>query len=186
LRGADLRGADLRGADLRGADLRGADLRGADLQGAYLQGADLQDADLQDAYLQGAYLQGAYLQGADLQGADFKKIKHQFQIIPEEGSFIAWKKLANNHIAKIEIPARAKRVCNTINRKCRASLVKTLQIFDSKGNEVKTGYSNYIGLITEFKIGRLTKPDKFDDTPFNDCTNGIHFFVTKQEALNWL
>jgi hypothetical protein len=184
LRGAYLRGAYLRDADLRGADLRDADLRDADLRDAYLRDADLRGAYLQGAYLRDAYLRGADLRGAYLQGADYKKIKHQFQIIPEEGSFIAWKKLSQGCIAKLEIPSRAKRVCNTLNRKCRASMVKTLEIYDRNMNPIKEMNGSH-DCSTVYKVGRLTKPDKFDKTPFKDCTNGIHFFVTKQEALNW-
>jgi len=158
-----LRGADLRGADLRGADLRGADLRGADLWGADLRGADLR--------------------GADLRGADLKKILHTIQIIPEEGAFIAYKK-ASGCVLKLEIPAKAKRVCNFRNRKCRASVVKTIEITDKDGNKLKEVCGDHDNK-TIYKVGRLTKPDKFDPTPLNDCTNGIHFFVTRKEAEDW-
>ena len=182
-------GADLQGADLQGADLQGADLRRADLQGADLQGADLRRAYLQGAYLQGAdlrraYLQGAYLRGADLQGADLQKLKHTIWIIPEEGSFIAWKKLANNCLAKIEIPAKSLRTCNFLNRKCRAKYVKTLKIWDSEGKEIDE-MQGMRSKDTIYKIGRLTYADGFDKDLTIDCSKGIHFFITKQEALDW-
>ena len=35
------------------------------------------------------------------------------------------------------------------------------------------------------KIGETIKPDSYDPNPLIDCSNGIHFFVTKQEAKNW-
>ena len=126
----------------------------------------------------------ANLGGADLRGADLKKWKYQIWIIPEEGSFIAWKKLNQNCIAKIEIPAKSKRTCNFRNRKCRASYVKTLSITDSQGNEVKEMNGTH-DKNTIYKVGRLTRADKFDNDLREDCTHGIHFFVTKQEALNW-
>jgi hypothetical protein len=112
------------------------------------------------------------------------KYKHIWQIIPEEGAFIAWKKLSEGYIAKLEIPAKAKRTCNIINRKCRASYVKTLQIIDRNSDDVKEmhGSRNH---KTMYKVGRLTRPDKYDDDFLKDCTNGIHFFVTKQEAKDW-
>ena len=181
---AYLREADLRGADLRGADLYGADLRRADLREADLYGANLREADLREADLRRADLRRADLYGANLYGADWKKIKYLFQIIPEEGSFIAYKKLANQCLAKIEIPKKAKRLCNTVSRKCRASYVKTLQIWDSNGNEIKAerGERHY---NTIYKVNRLTHPDSFDTNPFEDCSHGIHFFITKQEALDW-
>jgi len=167
-------GADLRGADLRGADLRGADLRDADLRGAYLT----------DAYLTGAYLTGADLRGADLRGADLSKIKHQFQTIPEEGSFIAWKKGRNNHLIKLEIPKEAKRHNCLTSRKCRAEFVKILDIRNSKGHKAKKCYGLYNSGF-EYEIGKIVKANSYDPDPLNECSNGIHFFVTKQEAKNW-
>jgi hypothetical protein len=180
LQGAYLQGAYLQGADLRGADLQGADLRGADLRGAYLQGADLQDAYLQDAYLQDAYLQGAYLRGAYLQGADLL-----YKIIPEIGQFTAWKR-AKNKIIKIQIPSKAKRTSCLINRKCRAEFVKVLRIenVDGTKSEEKKVTGDHDDK-TIYEVGKITKADSFDPDIRIDCTHGIHFFLTRQEAVNW-
>ena len=156
-----------------GADLRSADLRSAYLRSAYLTGADLTGADLRSADLRGAYLTGA----------DLKKIQSYFQVIPEEGSFIGWKK-ANGCLIKLEIPAKAKRHNSLGGRKCRASYVKALQIWDSDGNEINECCGSH-DKKTIYKIGRLTKPDKYDPSPLKECSNGIHFFITKQEALDW-
>ena len=136
------------------------------------------------ADLRYANLRYADLRYADLSYADLQKIKHLYQIIPEEGSFIAWKKLKNNCLAKIEIPAKAKRTCNLINRKCRASYVKTLDIIDVDGEQIKEMNGTHDQSLI-YKIGRITRPDKYDNSMLNDCTNGIHFFITKQEAINW-
>ena len=162
------------GADLRDADLTGAYLRDAYLRGAYLRGADLR----------GAYLRGAYLRGADLRGADLSKIKHQFQTIPEEGSFIAWKKGRNNHLIKLEIPKEAKRHNCLTSRKCRAEFVKILDIRNSKGHKAKKCYGLYNSGF-EYEIGKIVKANSYDPDPLNECSNGIHFFVTKQEAKDW-
>jgi hypothetical protein len=207
LQGADLRGADLRGANLQGAYLQGAYLQGAYLQGAYLlgadlQGADLQDTDLQDANLRGADLRGANLRGANLQdtdlqdanlrGADLRDAKSKskeladlkkfFWIIPEEGSFIAWKK-CRNAVLKIEIPANAKRTSNILNRKCRAEFINVLSIEDMECNSLDIAIGMYDNTFI-YKLGEV-RPDKYDDDYLNDCSHGIHFFVTKQEAIEW-
>jgi len=191
LRGADLREADLWGADLRGADLQGADLQDADLQdadlqdanlrwanlrwaylqdanlrGADLRGADLQGADLQDANLRGANLRGANLRDADLQGANLP----DFQICPETGAFDAWKKTGNG-VIKIRIPASAKRISSLVGRKCRAAFVKVL-----KGS----GYSPIKKLY--YEEGKIVHADSFDDDIRVECSHGIHFFMTKEEA----
>ena len=156
LRDANLRGANLRGADLRGADLRGADLRGANLRGANLRGADLGDADLR---------------GADLGGAK----RHHYQICPHEGEFIAWKAVRGS-VVKLLIPAHAERTSSMIGRKCRASEVIVIE---------GEGFSKHDGK-TKYEPGLTVTPDKYDPDPRVECSNGIHFFMTKEEAEEWV
>jgi hypothetical protein len=177
LRGAYLRGANLRGAYLRDADLRDADLRDADLRDADLSDADLRDADLRDADLRGADLRGADLRGADLSDADLRDVKNfSFQIIPEEGAFIGWKKLTNGVIAKLEIPADAKRTSTPIGRKNRAEFVRVLELFGAD-----KGISQH-DCKTVYRVGEIVRPDSYNDDIRLECTNGIHFFVTRAEA----
>ena len=188
LRDADLRGAYLQGAYLQGANLQGANLRGANLRGAYLQGAYLQRSNLRGANLRGADLQGAYLQGADLQGADLQRADLQgaylrgaylphFQIVPEAGAFVGFKKLDNGVICMVEIPAEAKRTSSLVGRKCRAEFVKVLE-----GNGKSLTADNPI----EYAVGKITRADSFDDDIRVECTNGIHFFITRQEAEEYI
>ena len=174
---ANLRGANLQGTNLRGADLREADLRGAHLQYKNLQGADLRGADLQRTHLQGAHLQGANLRGADLRGAHY-----YFLQCPEEGSFIGWKKCKNNLIVKLEIPANAKRSSAT-SRQCRASEAYVIAIYSGE-NEVKEAVSVHYSKFI-YKLGETVKVDNFDEDRFNECSAGIHFFITRQEAENY-
>ena len=53
-----------------------------------------------------------------------------------------------------------------------------------KGEEINEMYGQHDN-NTIYKKNRLTHADSFDDNMLKDCTNGIHFFVTKQEALDW-
>jgi hypothetical protein len=150
-------GADLKGADLRGANLYGANLYGANLEGADLRYADLEGADLYDAKLQGA------------------KLPH-FQIVPEEGSFVAYKKV-DTGVIKLLIPEDAKRTSSLVGRKCRASHVKVLE-----GSGVSCTHKNK---KLEYKEGEVVYADKYDDDIRVDCTSGIHFFMTRREAEEW-
>jgi hypothetical protein len=168
LSGADLSGADLSGADLRRADLRRANLREADLRRAYLSGADLRHANLSEANLREAYLSGADLENT--------KLPH-FLIVPESGSFKAWKKTTKG-VIKIEVPGRAKRTNSLIGRKCRAEYIKVLG-----GEGIGGTGPNYEGLI--YSKGNIIKADKYDDDIRVECTHGIHFFMTKKEAEEW-
>ena len=153
------------------------------LEEALKQNADLRYADLRYADLRNADLRYADLRYAVLRYADLNKIKHLFQIIPETGSFIAWKKGQNDCLIKLEIPAKAKRVNSLGGRKCRAEYVKTLEIWDGK-KKIKKCSGTYDGK-TVYKVGELTHPDSFDSSPLVECSNGIHFFITKQEAKDW-
>jgi len=184
---ANLSGADLSWANLSWANLSGANLSGANLSGANLSRADLSGANLSRANLSGANLSRANLSRADLIGAkipkkQLKKIQPYFQIVPEQGSFIAWKKGAGGCIIKLEIPAKAKRV-NSTGRKCRAEFVKTLAIWNGK-KRIKECCGKHDNK-TIYKVGEFTYPDSFDPSPLVECSNGIHFFITKQEAKDW-
>ena len=185
LRGADLRGADLRGADLYGADLRGADLRGADLRVADLRVADLYEANLCEADLYEADLRGANLYGAYLRGAKNISFLPQTIVPPEKGSFIGFKKVNSFYIVELEIPAEAKRSSAT-TRKCRCEFAKVISITNLDGTESgKTTITNSDYAGTDYTIGEMVYPDSFDEDRWNECSHGIHFFITRQEAVDY-
>ena len=170
--GANLYGADLYGADLRGADLRGANLRGANLRGANLRGANLY----------GANLYGADLYGADLYGA--KEVPYIPLACPSDGSFVGWKKIADC-LVKLEIPEDARR-CSCISNKCRCDKAKVLEIMTIDDEQPLTEIENtsYSPYVT-YKVGEMVYPDSFDDNRWNECSHGIHFFINKQDAINY-
>lgn len=169
---ADLRGANLRGADLRGADLRGADLYGADLCGADLCGADLRGADLR----------GANLRRANLRGA--KNIPFIPIACPEEGVFIGYKK-AKNKIIKLEICNDAKRSSAT-GRKCRCDKAKVLSITKLDGSPTtETEVSSNYDKTFIYKVGEIVEEPNFCEDRFNECAEGIHFFINRQEAVEY-
>ena len=211
LSGANLRGANLRGANLRGANLYGANLSGAILSGAILWYVDLRDVnlcianlsnadlsytDMKSANLSGAILwyadlSGANLRGADLRGAclwnaDLSGAKINFHIAcPEKGSFIAFKKVKDNYIVELLIPEDARR-CSATSRKCRCDKAKVLSItkIDGTSDGVDTVYSIYDETFA-YKIGELVEVKDFDDNRWNECSTGIHFFLTRQEAVEY-
>lgn len=182
---ANLRDANLQGANLRYANLRGAELRGADLQGANLQSAELQGADLRWANLQWADLRGAELRWAEIDNVMSTEMTAGFwSVCPEKGSFTAFKKLADDSIAQLFIPEYAKRSSAT-TRKCRCSEAYVVEITDANGDNVDVGYSQYEGKNGEetvYTVGQMVYPDTFDEDRWNECSNGIHFFMTRKEA----
>ena len=180
--GANLRGANLSNADLRDADLRCADLRCADLFGANLRGANLSDANLRNADLRNADLRRADLCGASIDQMmwNIYTVFYPLQC-PESGSYIGYKK-ASGLVVELEIPADARRASAT-SRKCRASKAKVLSITDINGNpaggQVKSNYDpNFV-----YAIGETVEVTDFDDNRWNECSTGIHHFITRAEAV---
>ena len=180
--GANLYGAKLCGANLCGADLYEANLRGADLCGTKLCGANLCGADLYEANLRGADLYGANLCGADLRGAD--NIPFVPMTCPDTGAFVAWKK-ANGYIVKLEISEDARRSSAT-GRKCRCDKAKVIEIQKLDGSpseltEVASGYDrNFV-----YRVGEIAEEPKYDEDRWNECAQGIHFFINRQEAVDY-
>ena len=37
-----------------------------------------------------------------------------------------------------------------------------------------------------YKVGEMVYPDSFDEDRWNECSNGIHFFINKQEAIDYI
>ena len=190
-------GANLHGADLSYACLHGADLSYACLHGADLRGADLRHADLCHANLRGADLHGANLCDADLCHANLRDANHvelsiaKTSILPDESDIIGWKKAYVDDtmppkpvIVKLLIPADAQR-SNGTGRKCRASTARVLDLQDKQGNSLPPDTTAYSGYDTDFtyKKGETVHVENFDTNRWNECAPGIHFFITRIEAV---
>jgi hypothetical protein len=108
------------------------------------------------------------------------------QIIPQSGSFVAYKATQNN-VLKVRIPEDAERVSSLTSRKCRAEFVETIEIFDEEGESCdKTKAYGRYDEDTVYREGEITEPDEFNSDRKLECTNGIHFFLTKEEATDWV
>ena len=211
LSGANLSNANLRYADLSYADLSYANLRYADIRCANIHCANLRDANLCDANfcnanlsdanlcfvnLNFAKLCNANLSDADLRCANFsnsdlsgtKNIMYIPMACPEEGSFIGFKKAVyadKNYIVKLEIPADALRSSAT-SRKCRCNKAKVLEIQNIDGSKVNIDvvHSTYDPSF-QYKTGQIVEEPKYDNNRFNECSKGIHFFINRQEAVEY-
>ena len=187
LKGANLKGANLYGATLYEANLGEANLTGADLRWANLKGATLYEANLGEADLRGADLRWADLRGANLKGANLYGAENlNFPIAcPEEGSFVGFKKCRDDLIVKLEIPADALRSSAT-TRKCRCSKAKVLSItnLDGSAADVSIVSSKY-DVAFVYKVGETVEVLNFNTYRWDECSAGIHFFITRQEAVDY-
>ena len=197
LNGANLAGADLGDAELAWADLIGANLEGANLESANLAWADLADANLKEADLKDANLKGAFLEGADLTEADItgavlnaahlngaQNIPYIPLACPSEGAFIGWKKVEGKYLVKLQVPEDARRLSAT-SRKCRCDMAKVLDITSLDGNKHYDEVTNTNYKETIYKAGEMVYPDLFDENRWIECSHGIHFFINKEDAINY-
>ena len=186
----EIRNCNLVNADFSGADLREANFRGENLSGVDFSGADLRGADLRDTNLKGANFKKAKLFEAIINGAE--NIPDTFNLklaCPKSGSFIGWKKVGNwlygdSYLVKLKIPADAKR-CSATSKKCRCDKAKVLEITDTRTGEKFNAVVNDRYSYCIYRVGEMVYPDYFDENRWNECSHGIHFFMDKQDALDY-
>lgn len=143
--------------------------------------------------LTGANLDGANLYGANFTGAKLDEVTTDGEtscfrpVCPEEGEFIGWKKgtFCQQHVLiKLLIPKEAKRSSATTS-KCRASEARVLEmIIIETGEMIETAYSYYQPDF-EYTTDEYVYPDGYDEDRWHECSNGIHFFMTKQKAIDY-
>jgi hypothetical protein len=136
--------------------------------------------------MDGTSLQDAILYDTDLRGA--LNLPYIPMVCPEEGDFIGWKKIYDTErvlIAKLHIPADAKRSSAT-TRKCRCSKAKVIAFYNLDGTESNqvSGHSGYNCKFI-YKVGDTVEAQDFDENRWNECSYGIHFFINRQEAVDF-
>ena len=137
------------------------------------------------ANLSGANLSGANLSGADLSGAKYNETTSFLALqCPEKGSFIAYKKCRYGLIVELLIPEDAKRSSAT-TRKCRASKARVISITDIYNTETFYEAISQHDSSFVYKIKETVEVEDFDMDRWNECSSGIYFFITRQEAVNY-
>lgn len=200
---SDLREADLRGASLFHSNLSYADFREAKLDGANIVKSSLVFADFSDANLVGTCLVNSNLLNADLRYANLnwadlrncnlwhgnlvgaKYVPYIPLRCPSDGAFIGWKRV-KDVLIKLEIPADAKRSSATTN-KCRCEKAKVLGFYDTLG-EMELNITELVNDRYEkckYVKGEMVYPDYFDEYRWDERSHGIHFFINKQDAINY-
>lgn len=205
LRGATFEGAIINNADLSFTIANGANFNRAKLNNVSFYWAELQDAkfhkasimhvmfslaNLKRATFAHATLSLSTFSEAKLNGVDLTNthIEHENSFIrlrcPEKGSFTAFKRTDFN-IVELVIPASAKRSSATTN-KCRASKAKVKAIYELNGSKSeKTAVPSMYDHMFYYEIGKTVVVDNFDEDRWNECSTGIHFFMSFGEAVQY-
>ncbi len=189
-------------------------LDASDFSYATIDSSSFFDAFLHLGNFEYADIKGSSFYTATLIGANFKNSKIDDETIfsqshisniqynnppisiacPEEGSFIGFKvglmynaeDLLTFVLIKLEIPADAKRSSGT-GKKCRCSKATVLDITDLSSNEqhIEKAVSLYSKAF-EYKVGETVHVDDFDDNRWDECSAGIHFFMSKDDAIRYI
>lgn len=183
---ADLSWMDLFGLDLANRNLSLANMQGCNLTNANLQNANLDSVNLNDAILDGADFQGTKMDYVKMKNVSVKGVKNLPYIpmtCPDDGEFIGYKK-ASGFILELLIPSDALRSSST-DRRCRCSKAKVLSVTNKQGQpqditEVPSSLDNTF----IYHVGEMIHSD-FDDNRFLINGKGIHFFMEREEAVEY-
>ena len=157
-----------------------------------IDGWETMKADLSYKNLSGLDLKNANLYGANLKNTDiiYAKISEDTKIdypiaCPETGSFIGYKKAVCEYIVKLQICEDAKRSSAT-TKKCRCSkaLVLAIENMDGSDSGLQEIESHFDPCFI-YRVGEIAEVYNFDDNRWNECAPGIHFFMDRQNAVEY-
>lgn len=150
---------------------------------ANLRAVAMRNNDLTGANIEGANMFAAVLEYAKLDGIISNEETKWFRLhCPAEGAFLGYKKCFNNRLVQLLIPADAKRTSATMNS-CRCSKAKVLTI---KSFDYKEEFEEAWSLVDEnfvYRKGQWVEVLDFNEDRWRDSTTGIHFWMTREEAL---
>lgn len=175
--------ADLSHSAIVNALFDSCTFRETNFRHANMKGAALRYDDLSGADICGANLFSAVLEHANLEGIRSDEETRFFRLYcPETGPFLGYKKCFNNRLVQLLIPADAKRTSATLNS-CRCSKAKVLTI---KSFDYSEEFDEAWSLVDEnfiYRKGQWVEVPDFNEDRWMDSTTGIHFWLTREEAL---
>ncbi|MBF0714785.1 pentapeptide repeat-containing protein [Gemelliphila palaticanis] len=186
----DLSNVFLENCSMQNIALENCLLDGTSLKNSNLKNANLKSASLRRVNLENCNLEGAYLYSAILENANLKNIKTNdktkwFRLrCPEVGSFIGYKKCLDNRLVTLYIPEDALRTSSTLNT-CRCNKAKVLKITNFEETISYDEAWSYVDENFSYKVGEWIFIKNFNQDRWFDSTIGIHFWMTKKEAMKY-
>lgn len=158
---------------------------------AHLYTSSFHYSSLTDVDFRGADITDVSFNNTRMDGIIMDETTSHFHMhCPEEGGFTGYKMAFNDkyhpYIVELKIPACALRSSATSN-KCRCSEAKVMSITCLEGTDdgtdiVRSGRNPYF----LYKAGETVKVDDFDENRWHECAPGIHFFMTRKEAVDYV
>lgn len=151
-----------------------------------LQYSSFESASLNEVEIVASNFSGALMSGVKMTNmyASPKTMGYYLRC-PSEGSFTGYK-CTKNYIVKLRIPAKALRSSGTTN-KCRCSQAKVLGFYNVNGKKL-TDVQKDVSCFDEtfwYKLGETVAVENFDADRWHECSTGIHFFITFEEAADY-
>lgn len=175
--------ANISNSNLDSVYFKNCSLHNTILKNSNLHAANLRFCNLSFANIEDANMNYANLEHANLEGIIYNDNTKYFKLrCPEKGAFIAWKKCVDFRMVQLLIPEDAKRTSATLNA-CRCSKAKVLSI---KSIDYKESYDWARSFVDEnfiYKVGKMMEITNFNEDRWMDSTTGIHFFMTREEAI---
>jgi len=201
----DMSGWDLRNIDFTGSDFENVDLTGADFDRSILHKVWFKDCSMRSVHLTNADVTEATLRYIDLSGSDFSGSNFHSALLeyavldgvvddentkfyrlrcPETGPFIAWKCCTELRVVQLLVPADARRVSATAET-CRCDKAKVLSI---KSIDETISYDWAQSTVDQdfyYEKGKWVYPSSFQPDRWMDSSPGIHFFMNRQECVDY-
>lgn len=192
---ADFNDCDLTNIETEnGTIFAGASFDKCDFEDANCYGAIFRDTAFWNTNLTNVRMYEADFTNADFTNCKLDNIKYDectcgiALACPEKGAFTAYKKAelynCDRCIVELQVPADALRSSAT-TRKCRVSKAKVVAVYRMDGKSIKqNAYSSHTRSFV-YKIGKMVEVKNFDKNRWDECSTGIHCFITKKEAEHY-
>ena len=193
--------SDFRDALMDQRDFSGYDVSGSDFSNGLLTNCNFENAILRNCNFHGADLRGSSLKGADISGADMHwsllenvnmenliyddTTRYYKMRCPEEGAFVAYKTTFDRRVVQLLVPKDAQRSSATMDS-CRCDKAKVLSI---KSIDYQTSYQEAQSLADPnfiYRVGQMVVANHFNPDRWADSTGGIHFFMTREESIDYM
>lgn len=188
---ADCTECDFTHADCTEGDFTSTNLSSAQLSGAHFYLGSFSETKLTNAFAYSADFRECDFDKCDLEGIHTDEdTTGYFLVCPEKGEFTAFKKAelydgGDRVIVELKVPASALR-SSACSRKCRVSKAKVVSITSLDGTKryKQNAYSMHSSSFV-YKLGQNVEVKNFDKNRWNECSAGIHCFMTREEAVNY-
>ena len=208
IKGLDLSGMDMTGLNLARATFDGCNLNGTDFSGSMMDNVAFYNNDIRNMKLCGCKARGCSFRFQDMEGIDLRGANiyasvledaiNQDKVIiddntewyrmrcPEYGEpFIAWKCCTDLRVVMMLVPADAKRCMATLETG-RVSKVKVLKITNIDETENYSWAQSTVDSDFYYEVGKWLEPaNGFQEDRWKDSSPGIHFFLDRQQCVDY-